>query len=129
MKRRIVTWFQRHFVNPVALRIARFVPSGAIIETVVRRSGQPRLTPVGGRLEGSTLWVVTEFGMQSNYVRNIAAHPQVRVCLKGRWLTGIALILVDDDARARLRQLSLVNSFLVRLVGTELLTLRIDLNM
>ena len=38
-----------------------------------------------------------------------------------------ATLLPDDDARARLAQLPQMNSAAVRAVGTDLLTVRIDL--
>lgn len=38
-----------------------------------------------------------------------------------------AVLLDDDDARARLRKLNRVNSSVVRAVGSNLLTIRIDL--
>jgi deazaflavin-dependent oxidoreductase (nitroreductase family) len=128
MKQRVVTWWQRHLANPVARRVARYVPGQAIIETVGRRSGLPRQTPVGGRLEGSTFWVVTEFGRDSNYVRNMEANPRVRVQLKGQWHPGTAHLLPDDDVKARLRRLPRLNSLSVRMVGTDLMTVRIDLD-
>ena len=128
MKRRVVTSVQRHVVNPIVRRLARYIPGEAVIETVGRRSGLARQTPVGGRLEGSTFWVVTEFGRASNYVRNVEANPRVRVQIKGRRHTGSAHLLPEDDSRARLNQLPRLNSLAVRLVGTDLLTMRIDLD-
>jgi deazaflavin-dependent oxidoreductase (nitroreductase family) len=128
MKQRVVTWMQRHLANPVARRVARYMPGQAIIETVGRRSGLPRQTPVGGQLEGSTFWVVTEFGRASNYVRNMEENPKVRVQLKGKWHTGTAHLLPDDDVKARLRRLPRLNSLSVRMVGTDLMTVRIDLD-
>jgi deazaflavin-dependent oxidoreductase (nitroreductase family) len=120
--------FQQRIANPISRRLAPFLPGQAVIETVGRHSGLPRRTPVGGRLEGSTFWLVSEFGRQSNYVRNIAANPRVRVQLNGRWYAGTATVLDHDDPRARLKRLPLFNSLVVRAVGTALLTLRIDLD-
>ena len=48
--------------------------------------------------------------------------------LNGKWYTGTAQLLSDDDARARLRELPLFNSFGVRSFGTNLLTVRVDLD-
>ena len=127
-KRRIVAMLHR-LVNPLMRRIGSRVPGEAVIETVGRRSGRTRLTPVGGRLDGSSFWFVSEFGRKSDYVRNMEANPQVRVQLRGRWHTGTAHLLDDDDPRARLNQLPLLNSVGVRTVGdpARLLTIRIDL--
>jgi hypothetical protein len=68
-----------------------------------------------------------DHGLRSQYVRNIQASPRVRVRAGGRWRDGIAYLLPDDDPRARLRQLPWFNSLLVRLLGTDLLTVRVDL--
>ncbi|HEX4214951.1 MAG TPA: nitroreductase/quinone reductase family protein [Candidatus Dormibacteraeota bacterium] len=123
-KRMAVTWLQIHLVNPLTRRL----PGQAVIETVGRRSGIHRHTPVGGRLEGTTFWVVTEHGRTAGYVRNIEASPRVRVQIAGRWHEGTARLLPEDDARRRLRALPLFNGLVVRMVGTELTTLRIDLD-
>ncbi|GGT24442.1 hypothetical protein GCM10010254_51060 [Streptomyces chromofuscus] len=47
--------------------------------------------------------------------------------LGGRWYEGTAHLLADDDPRARLRALPRVNSAAVRAIGTNLLTVRVDL--
>jgi len=76
--------------------------------------------------------------MKASYVRNIAKNPRVRVKLRegfrARWHTGTASLLLDDDPRERQRWLaqqhpgSTSNAAAVRLFGTELLTVRIDLD-
>jgi deazaflavin-dependent oxidoreductase (nitroreductase family) len=79
-------------------------------------------------VQGNVLWIVAEHGHGANYVKNIKAHPRVRVLVGGRWRGGIARILEDDDALARQKTLGhSFNSALVRVVGTDLLTVRIDL--
>ncbi|WP_042411324.1 nitroreductase/quinone reductase family protein [Streptacidiphilus carbonis] len=123
LKFRAVTTFQRRVVNPVARRL----PSQTLLETTGRKSGQPRRTPVGGRRVDDAFWLVSEYGVKSQYVRNIQADPQVRVRLKGTWYPGTAHLLPDDDARARLRALPRYNSTAVQALGTDLLTVRVDL--
>jgi deazaflavin-dependent oxidoreductase (nitroreductase family) len=103
------------------------LPGTVLLETKGRRSDKPRRTPVGGRLDGNTLWIVAEFGRKANYVRNIEADPKVRVRFKGRWRSGTAATVPDDDPRERLRFIKGMNSRTVRLVGTDLLSIRIDL--
>lgn len=127
-KRRAVTWFQGHVANPLMRPAARFVPGMAVIESQGRRSGLPRRVPVGGRLEGSSFWLVAEHGRQAGYVRNIEAHPRVRLMIHGQWHDGTAHLLPDDDVSQRLKWLPVYNSFGVRLMGTDLLTVRIDLD-
>ncbi|MFE5023957.1 nitroreductase/quinone reductase family protein [Streptomyces sp. NPDC056656] len=122
-KFRAVTWFQRRIGNPLLSRL----PGQILLETTGRTSGLPRRTPVGGRLVGREFWWVSEYGDKSQYVRNIQADPRIRVRIKGRWHTGTAHLLPDDDARARLKRLPRYNSAAVRALGTNLLTLRADL--
>lgn len=60
-RQRIVNFVQRHVANPVM----RAVPIQTLIETTGRKSGEPRRTPVGGKLDGNTFWLVSEFGERS----------------------------------------------------------------
>jgi deazaflavin-dependent oxidoreductase (nitroreductase family) len=127
-KRRLVSCFHRYLANPVARRLGGFVPGQAVLETTGRASGRPRRTPVGGLVEGHTFWLVSDHGLHSQYVRNIIADPHVRVQLRGRWRPGIAQLLPDDDPRRRLATLPAYNSAMVRALGTDLLTIRVDLD-
>ncbi|MBB5165612.1 nitroreductase/quinone reductase family protein [Mycobacterium sp. AZCC_0083] len=99
-----------------------------VLETIGRKSGEPRRTPLGGKLVDGQFWFVSEFGEQSQYVRNIQADPRVRVRLRGRWRTGTAHLMPDADPHARLRDLPQFNSFGVRTFGNNLLTVRVDLD-
>ncbi|MFF1919901.1 nitroreductase/quinone reductase family protein [Streptomyces sp. NPDC058221] len=120
---RAVTSLQRHVVNPLSRRM----PAQILLETTGRTSGRPRRTPVGGRRTGQEFWLVSEFGEKSQYIRNIRADDRVRVRIKGRWHRGTAHPLPDDDAHARLRTLPAYNSAVVRVMGTDLLSVRVDL--
>ena len=122
-KRRIVHTVQRVVVNPVGRKLPV-----TMLETIGRKSGQPRHTAVGGRVVDDQFWMVSEHGGHSHYVLNIEANPRVRVRIGGRWRTGTAHLLPDDDAVARLRQLPSMNSAVVKLVGSDLLTIRVDLD-
>ncbi|GHA85211.1 nitroreductase [Streptomyces tendae] len=123
-KYRTVTAFQRR-LNALVRRL----PGQTLLETTGRVSGLPRRTPVGGRREGDSFWLVSEFGERSQYIRNIRADPRVRVRLRGRWYAGTAHLLPDDDPLARLRRLPRFNSMAVRAmgVGTGHLTVRVEL--
>ena len=123
MRRRVVDVLHR-IANPIARRL----PSQVVLETTGRVSGQPRHTPIGGRLDGDTFWFVSMHGDSSNYMRNIKADNKVRVRIGGRWRTGRANLLPDDDAQTRNAQLSWVNRTANSQLGGELLTVRIDLN-
>lgn len=135
-KYRVVTFVQQRIANPViraALDRGVPLPGYALLETIGRKSGQPRRTPVGDGLEGDTFWIVSEHGRRSAYVRNIEANPRVRVRVRGRWRSGTAHVLPEDDPRERQRQLgrrfsARLNAMAVRSFGTDLLTVRIDLD-
>jgi deazaflavin-dependent oxidoreductase (nitroreductase family) len=134
-KFRVVTFIQGRVFNPVVktvLRYGRF-PGWALLETTGRTSGLARTTPVGDGLEGSTFWIVSEHGRRSAYVRNIEADPRVRVRARGRWRSGTAYPMPEDDPIERQRLLSRrftarLNAIAVRGWGTDLLTVRIDLD-
>ena len=81
---------------------------------------------ISGRLIGAAFWLVSDHGEASDYIRNIKANKRVRVRIRGRWRAGTAFLLPDDDPEARLATLPRFNSSLVRALGTDLLTVRID---
>ena len=137
LKRRFATGLAKYAFNPVVRTLFRLgvpVPGTALLETIGRRSGQPRRTPVTDGLDGDSFWIVAEHGQHAAYVRNIEANPRVRVRIGRRWRTGSARSLPDDDPRLRLRTVartrrrSFVNAATVALMQTELLTVRVDLD-
>lgn len=141
MKRRIVHFLQKYLLNPpikLLFVLGIFPPGCALLETVGCKTGKPRRTPVGNGRVGQQFWLVAEHGSKAGYVRNITKNPRVRVKLREgfrtRWCTGTASLLADDDPRERQRWLakqhpgSASNAAAVRLFGTQLLTVRIDLD-
>ena len=122
LRDRFTAFFQKTVANPVMRRN----PLQTLLETTGRKSGQPRRTPLGGSRIGNEFWFVSEFGDKSQYVKNIKSNPRVRVRLNGKWHTGTAHLVPDDDPYARLRSLPPFNSFGVRTFGTNLLTIRVD---
>jgi deazaflavin-dependent oxidoreductase (nitroreductase family) len=131
-KRRISTFASAKLLNPLVRAAARAglpLPTVVLLETTGRRSGQPRRVPVGKALDGDTLWVVAEHGRRAGYVRNIEANPRVRVRAGRHWRTGTAHVLIDDDWRERQRRMpNRLNSAVVRAMGTEHVTVRVDLD-
>lgn len=141
MKYRIIHVLQKYVLNPpnkllFALGIAP--PGRALLETIGRKTGKPRRTPVGDGRVGGQFWIVAEQGMQAGYVRNIAQNPRVRVAVREGmrvvWRSGTAHLLPEDDPLERQRWLARVrpgtrtNAAIVRLLGTQLLTVRVDLD-
>ena len=131
-KRRVSTFLSAKVFNRLVLAAVRAglpTPSVVILETIGRRSGEPRRVPVTRLLEGDTLWIVTEHGRKAAYVRNIEANPRVRVRAGRRWRTGTATLLPDYDWRSLQRRMpSKLSSATVRLMGTDHLTIRVDLD-
>jgi len=141
MKYRIVHFLQKYFLNPqikILFAIGLVPPGYALLETIGRKTGRPRRTPVGDGRVGSQFWLIAEHGMKAGYVRNITSAPRVRLKLRhgvlARWHKSTAHLLADDNPRERQKWLasqlpsSAVNAAIVRLFGTELLTVRIDLD-
>ncbi|GAA1633841.1 nitroreductase family deazaflavin-dependent oxidoreductase [Nocardia ninae] len=123
-----MTWYHRHIANPLMRRVVGHLPGQALLETTGRRTGLTRRTPVGGRCIGGSFWMVSDHGLASAFVRNIEANARVRLQIRSCWYAGTAHLLPDDDAEARLRRLPRFNSWNVRMLGTDLLTIRVDLD-
>jgi RNA polymerase sigma-70 factor, ECF subfamily len=138
---RSARWVERHLLNPqmrLALRLGLAPRTFALLETIGRRTGKPRRTPVGNGLLGDTFWLVSEHGRTAGYVRNIERNPRVRVKVGRAWRAGTARVLDDDDPFARLDMLAAalgpmrrldaaILRFFVRVLDTEPVTVRIDL--
>jgi deazaflavin-dependent oxidoreductase (nitroreductase family) len=141
MKHHIVHTLQKYLLNPpikLALTIGLPLPGYALLETKGRKTGKPRRTPVGDGRIGNEFWLVAEHGMKAGYARNIERDAHVRLKVREglsyHWRTGTAHLLSDDDPRERQRWLasqlpsSAGNARAVRLFGTQLLSIRIDLD-
>jgi deazaflavin-dependent oxidoreductase (nitroreductase family) len=130
-KRAISTFVTTRLVDPIVRRLVErgLAPSHALLETTGCKSGLPRRVPVGNGLRGNVFWIVTEHGYHAAYVRNIQSDPRVRVKVGRRWRSGTAHILPDEDPRERMRALGRpLNDAVVRLVGSEHLVVRVDLD-
>lgn len=129
---------EKSVFNPgfrVALRLGIAPKALALLETIGRRSGKRRLTPVGNGLDGEVFWLVSEHGRQGGYVKNLAANPRVRVKVGRRWYAGTATIVDSDDAQARRRRIDESNGLAGRIDGiifrasaSTPTTIRIDLD-
>ena len=129
-KRRVARFVTNRLVNPLVRPLAArgLAPGVALLETTGRSSGEPRRTPVGNGLRGEHFWIVTEHGFGSGYVKNIQADPRVRVKVGGRWRSGTAQLLPDDDPYAPLRWVRRPLNDSLRLAqGTEQRVIRGDL--
>ncbi|MEV4539406.1 nitroreductase/quinone reductase family protein [Asanoa sp. NPDC049518] len=129
---------QRRVVNPLvrlawALRLP--IPGDALLETTGRHSGKPRRTAVCDGRDGTVFWLVSQRGRDAEWVRDLEADPRVRVKVsRGRWRTGLARVVLDDEPDDRSRKIGrsgLARRLCVatsRMSDTDPVTVRIDLN-
>ena len=132
LKRTLSKLASTKLVNPVVRRLLNrgLMPrTHALLETTGRKSGAARRVPVGNGLRGDTFWIVSEHGYESDYIKNIQVDPKVRVKVGRTWRDGTAHVLPGDDVRARMRELRRpTNDAMVRMAGSNLMTVRIDLD-
>jgi len=131
LKFRLAKGVTVHLVNPLVRTLLDWGLPGtgaALLETTGRTSGQPRRVPVGNGLRGATFWIISEHGRRSDYVKNIEKNPHVRIKVGRRWHSGSAHILPDEDPAQRMALLRRrANDTVVRIVGTDHLVIRVDL--
>jgi len=93
-------------VNPlVAALDRRGIRSKLVVEleTTGRKTGEPRRVPLTGTADADGVWVISQHGHRAGWAHNIEADPRVRVRVDGQWRDGTAVLLPDDDVRARAR--------------------------
>ncbi|MBV8927989.1 MAG: nitroreductase family deazaflavin-dependent oxidoreductase [Mycobacteriaceae bacterium] len=96
----------RSVMNPVVAALDRVgIRSSLVVEleTVGRKSGEPRRVPLTGSADDTGVWVISQHGHRAGWAHNISANPNVRVKVGTRWRTGTARFQPDDDVRARAR--------------------------
>src|SRR5258708_4628087 len=72
------------------------------LEPTGGRSGRPRQGPLArGPVSGNTTWLIAVHGEHSSFAHNIAALPEVRLKLRGRWYSGTASVGPLDPAVVR----------------------------
>lgn len=129
-KRCRIRFVQHYVMNPpVKLAVATgLVPGYALLETTGRRTGKLRQTVVGVHLDDrGDAWIVAEQGKHAGYVNNLIADPHVRLRLRGRWHSGTARVVEDDDVDTRLETFGRIHARAVRQFGTDLLSVRVEL--
>jgi deazaflavin-dependent oxidoreductase (nitroreductase family) len=109
VKRRWEILIGRYTANPLMramFRVGITPPGMALVETVGRRSGAIRHTPIVCSRDGDKLWLIAQHGHHAGWVRNFEADPKVRVRLGRSWLNGTAELLPQDDVKARIATFS-----------------------
>lgn len=131
-KRRFTTAVGKYLINPIvkAAITLRLAPLGyAILKTTGRKAGcadRPR-SEMGSTATPSG-WSPSTVAARPTCATS-KPTPRVRVKVRGTWRSGTAHILPHDDPRQRLRKIGLrFNGAVVQIMGTDLLTIRIDLD-
>ncbi|GAB3656736.1 hypothetical protein GCM10027589_16460 [Actinocorallia lasiicapitis] len=92
IKRTTLKWIWR-FTNPLARPLAGLAPWWVQLEMVGSRTGRVRRIPLAaGPRETDGMWVIALHGRQSAWVRNVEAHPVVRLKHRLRWRTVTASV-------------------------------------
>jgi len=137
VKRRWEILIGRYTANPLMrgmFRLGITPPGMALVETIGRRTGAVRHTPViAYASDEQTLWLIAQHGNHAGWVRNFEASPQVRVRLGRHWRAGTAELLPDDDVKARIRTFAsnpvgrAMNAATFRALESQPVTVRIKL--
>jgi deazaflavin-dependent oxidoreductase (nitroreductase family) len=110
VKRRWEILIGRYTANPLMrgmFKVGITPPGMALVETVGRRTGTVRHTPVVAHTsDGETLWLIAQHGAHAGWVRNFQERPQVRVRLGRQWRSGTAELVPEDNVKARIRTFS-----------------------
>jgi deazaflavin-dependent oxidoreductase (nitroreductase family) len=85
----------------------RMIPNdqqNGYLETIGRKSGQPRETEIWYASEGGKIWILSGYHNNKDWVKNFIAYPQVRFRIGTEWFSGTMRFLENDpelDLRAR----------------------------
>jgi len=83
--------------NPANRLLAGIAPWWVLIETVGRRTGKRRRTPLAaGPFDGDTTWLISVHGRHASWVKNVEDSRTVRLRVKRRWRTGTASLVRYD---------------------------------
>jgi deazaflavin-dependent oxidoreductase (nitroreductase family) len=114
-------------MNPLARPLAGIAPFWVVLETIGRRSGEPRQVPLArGPIEDGTAWLIAVHGEHSTFARNIAANPRVRLRVGRRWRAGTASLTDLDEGV--MRRFSRYAQAGPRTVGIDPKLVRIELD-
>jgi deazaflavin-dependent oxidoreductase (nitroreductase family) len=96
----------RYIANPAVALLGRLgvrTTFATELQTMGRKSGQWRPVPVSARFDATGAWVISQHGYRSGWALNVADDPRVRIRQGGRWRSGTARFVPDDDPAARVR--------------------------
>src|SRR3990172_8866162 len=91
-----------------------------VITHTGRKTGARRRTPVNYAVVDGEVYCVAGFGGNSDWYRNIVAHPEVEVWLPDGWWAGAAEEVTDAAARLPLmRQVLIGSGFAAYVAGLD----------
>ncbi|WP_031469422.1 nitroreductase family deazaflavin-dependent oxidoreductase [Sciscionella sediminilitoris] len=96
----------RYLANPAVRGLSRLgirVSLATEIETIGRKTGQPRRVPVSVLFDTEGAWLICQHGTRSGWGANLTANPGIRLRQGDRWRTGTAVFVPEDDVEARAR--------------------------
>jgi deazaflavin-dependent oxidoreductase (nitroreductase family) len=73
-----------------------------LLTTTGRRSGQPRTTGVSFMPLGDHMVIFSGWGIQSDWYKNLLAHPEVALQVGRRTIAARAVLVADPDRRREL---------------------------
>ncbi|MCM6773725.1 nitroreductase family deazaflavin-dependent oxidoreductase [Nocardia sp. CDC159] len=94
----------RYLVNPAFRALDRVGVRSSFateLETIGRKSGQPRRVPVSVLFDEAGAWIICQHGLRSGWGNNVRANPRVRLRQGDRWRIGVAELRPDDDVVER----------------------------
>lgn len=75
------------------------------LETIGRKSGQPRETEIWFGYEAGVIFILSGGGLDKDWVRNFRKTPRVRFRVGETWVKGTARLVDDPVLEARIRRM------------------------
>ena len=72
-----------------------------VLQTIGRKSGKPRLTPLNYALADGNLYCIAGFGSGTHWLANLKANPNVEIHVAGTKLRGKAEIVTEQEEAQR----------------------------
>jgi len=119
----------RYLLNPTIKGLSRIGLRTSLateLETVGRKTGQPRRVPVSAQFDNQGAWLISQHGTRSGWGANITDNPNVRVRQGSKWRSGVAKFRPDDDVVARGRKFGRMSAKVVKALETTPVSVRID---
>src|SRR5260370_6783973 len=98
--RRFLMMTMWRILNPPTSILAGLAPWWVVLETTGHRSGEPRRTPLArGPISQRAACLIAVHGRHASWVKNLEASPRVRIQIRGRWHSGVAVLLPFDPQK------------------------------